>query len=207
MINLFHNYHDKYTGKIIGRGGEVITMIQQRSGAKVQIDQNVPEGQPCKVNMSGTPQNLAIATQLVQEAMLGVKSQGGGMQQQGGYGGMGMQQPMQQQQYGMPQQSYGMPMQNQMPYGQQAQQMPYGYGQQQPQQQQQQYGQQAVQYGQQQQQQQQQAYGGYPAVVQQAPIAKPIAATVWSEHKTDDGNTYWYNSGTGVSQWERPVNA
>ena len=37
--------------------------------------------------MSGTPQNLAIATQLVQEAMLGVKSQGGGMGQQGGYGG------------------------------------------------------------------------------------------------------------------------
>ena len=103
------------SGKIIGRGGEVITMIQQRSGAKVQIDQNVPEGQPCKVNMSGTPQNLAIATQLVQEAMLGVKSQAG-MQQQGGYGGgMGMQQPMQQQ-YGMPQQQqYGMPMQNQMP--------------------------------------------------------------------------------------------
>ena len=46
-----------------------------------------PSGQPCKVNMSGTPQNLAIATQLVQEAMLGVKSQGGGMGQQGGYGG------------------------------------------------------------------------------------------------------------------------
>lgn len=179
-------------------------MIQQRSGAKVQIDQNVPEGQPCKVNMSGTPQNLAIATQLVQEAMLGVKSQGGGgggMQQGGGYGGMGMQQPMQQQQYGMPQQSYGMPMQNQMQYGQQAQ-MPYGYGQQQPQQQQQ-YGQQANQYG----QQQQQTYGGYPAAAQQAPIAKPIAATVWSEHKTDDGNTYWYNASTGVSQWERPANA
>jgi hypothetical protein len=46
-----------------------------------------PAGQPCKVNMSGTAQNLAIATQLVQEAMLGVKSQGGGMGQQGGYGG------------------------------------------------------------------------------------------------------------------------
>ena len=188
-------------GKIIGRGGEVITMIQQRSGAKVQIDQNVPEGQPCKVNMSGTPQNLAIATQLVQEAMLGVKSQAGGMQQQG-YGGMGMQQPMQQQ-YGMPQQQYGMPMQGQMPYGQQAQ-MPYGYGQQQ-----QQYGQQPIQQQQQQQQQypQQQAYGGYPAVAQQAPIAKPVVATVWSEHKTDDGNTYWYNASTGVSQWERPANA
>ena len=33
------------TGKIIGRGGEVITMIQQRSGATVQIDQTVPEGE------------------------------------------------------------------------------------------------------------------------------------------------------------------
>lgn len=43
-------------------------------------------GQPCKVNMSGSPQCLAIATQLVQEAMLGVKSQGGPQQ---GYGGEG----------------------------------------------------------------------------------------------------------------------
>ena len=39
--------------------------------------------------MSGTAQNLAIATQLVQEAMLGVKSQGGGMGHQGGGGGYG----------------------------------------------------------------------------------------------------------------------
>ena len=46
-------------------------------------------GQPCKVNMSGTAQNLAIATQLVQEAMLGVKSQGGNMGHQGGGGGYG----------------------------------------------------------------------------------------------------------------------
>lgn len=46
----------------------------------------------------------------------------------------------------------------------------------------------------------QQAYSGYPAQAQQAPIAKPAAASVWSEHKTDDGNTYWYNASTGVSQ-------
>ena len=39
--------------------------------------------------MSGTAQNLAIATQLVQEAMLGVKSQGGNMGHQGGGGGYG----------------------------------------------------------------------------------------------------------------------
>lgn len=42
-------------GKIIGRGGEVITMIQQRSGAKVQIDQNVPEGE---FNMHVTHNNM-----------------------------------------------------------------------------------------------------------------------------------------------------
>ena len=46
---------------------------------------------------------------------------------------------------------------------------------------------------------QQQSYNGY-APQAQAPIAKPVAASVWSEHKTDDGNTYWYNASTGVSQ-------
>jgi far upstream element-binding protein len=31
--------------------------------------------------------------------------------------------------------------------------------------------------------------------------AKPAAAaSQWSEHKTDEGVTYWYNSSTGVSQ-------
>ena len=55
-----------FVGKVIGKGGETIMLIQQRSGAKVQIDQSVPEGQPCKINMSGMPQNLAIATQMIQ---------------------------------------------------------------------------------------------------------------------------------------------
>ena len=53
-----------FVGKVIGRGGETIMMIQQRSGAKVQIDQQMPDGQPCKINMSGMPQNLALATQV-----------------------------------------------------------------------------------------------------------------------------------------------
>lgn len=47
MIGIQHQVMDcakAFVGKIIGRGGEVITMIQQRSGAKVQIDQNVAEG-------------------------------------------------------------------------------------------------------------------------------------------------------------------
>ena len=63
-----------------------------------------------------------------------------------------------------------------------------------------------------------QAYGGYhaaggavgvnPAAVgaaagQQGQGQKPqvvAAASVWTEHKTDDGITYWYNCSTGVSQ-------
>lgn len=38
-------------GKIIGKGGETITLIQRKSGAKVTVDQSVPEGQPCKVSL------------------------------------------------------------------------------------------------------------------------------------------------------------
>jgi rRNA processing protein Krr1/Pno1 len=40
-------------GKIIGKGGETINLIQKKSGARVQIDQNV---QPCKVIVSGSTQ-------------------------------------------------------------------------------------------------------------------------------------------------------
>jgi far upstream element-binding protein len=39
-------------GKIIGKGGETITLVQRKSGAKVTVDQSVPEGQPCKVSLS-----------------------------------------------------------------------------------------------------------------------------------------------------------
>jgi predicted PilT family ATPase len=36
-------------GKIIGKGGETITLIQRKSNARVTVDQSVPEGMPCKV--------------------------------------------------------------------------------------------------------------------------------------------------------------
>eukprot|EP01035_Chromulina_nebulosa_P021099 gene21099-27341_t len=134
-------------GKIIGKGGETITLIQRKSGAKVTVDQSVPEGQPCKVIMTGSAQSLSLASQLINEIVLGVPTNkiganlpnpvagnpmgGMGMSPYGGYAqpapnayGMGA--------YGMPQQ-----MQQQMPQ-QMQQQMPqyggYGYPQQQPQQ-------------------------------------------------------------------------
>ena len=98
---------------------------------------------------------------------------GGGMM--GGGGGY----PQQQQQYGQyPQQGYG------------AAAAGGGYPQQH---------QQAGVYG-------QQAAGAYgqAAVAHAQPVAAVAAATSqWTEHKTDDGNTYWYNSVTGVSQVNR----
>jgi hypothetical protein len=92
---------------------------------------------------------------------------------------MMQQQPGQQQQQMIPQQ--------QQAYGQQ---MPSAYPQAQPQAQPQLH----------------QAYGAPAAYAQQtqqmaAPqAAAPKPVSVWSEHKTDDGNVYWYNSSTGVSQ-------
>ena len=56
---------------------------------------------------------------------------------------------------------------------------------------------------QQQAQPQQQAYGavatGYAAPAAAVAAGKPLPSQ-WTEHKTDEGNTYWYNSATGVSQ-------
>lgn len=201
-------------GKIIGRGGETITMIQRKSGARAQLDQAVPEGMPCKVNITGTPQAVAACAQIIQEIMMGVpltqvganlpapgaaqaspygaSPYGGmgayGMGQMPGMPGMGMPgQPMMQYgAYG----AYGAP-QGMMPQQQQQYAMGGGY---------QAYGAAAGagaaqgMYG-----MPQQAYA-QPGMVQQQAAAKPVAASPWTEHKTDDGVTYWYNSTTGVSQ-------
>mmetsp|Transcript_107 Transcript_107/g.179 ORF Transcript_107/g.179 Transcript_107/m.179 type:complete len:540 (-) Transcript_107:569-2188(-) len=234
-------------GKIIGKGGETITTIQRKSGSKVTVDQSVPEGMPCKVMMSGSAQGLAIASQLINEIMMGVPSgkigaslpmapvghQMGGMGMVNSpYGGYAQPAPA----YGM--NTYGMPQQMQQPMPQQQQMSQYGgyYPQQQPQMQQQQmqmHQQQHQQVAQQQQQQYAMAavsgasgyqsygaaaatpamggaggggYGAYTAPAAAAVAQKPItaSASVWTEHKTDDGITYWYNCSTGVSQWERP---
>lgn len=210
-------------GKIIGRGGEVITMIQRKSGARAMVDQQVPDGMPCKVNITGTPQTVAACAQIIQEIMMGVPVHQAGSSlpppQASPYGAAAN--PYGANPYGM---AAGFP---NMAMGMAPMMTPYGaYG--------------ANPYANPQMAQMQQQYamgaGGYQAYGQpgmygaangaaagayaqpgvavpgataavagaNAAGAKPAAASPWSEHKTDEGVTYWYNSTTGVSQWERP---
>ena len=190
-----------YVGRLIGRGGETINMIQSRSGARVQIEQNVPEGQPCRVNVTGVPQSVMVGVQLVQDiisngpnsaatvlaaanpmqmgmGMGGGGYYGGGMA--GGYGGMQQQQPSMyggypsQGMYGQQQQGGGgYPAMSGAGYGQQPAGAGTGYGQSAP------------------------WSGGHSSAQASAPPPLPAG---WTEHKTEDGNTYWYNSATATSQ-------
>merc|ERR1711990_220278 len=58
-------------GKIIGRGGETIMALQQRTGCHIQIDQKVPQGQPRIVTITGPPSSVAVACQMVKELIDG----------------------------------------------------------------------------------------------------------------------------------------
>lgn len=189
----------QYVGRIIGRAGETINVLQAKSGARVQIDQKVPDGMPCKVNISGAPECVNLAIQMVQEiisqgpnrlamypnyqpsyggggpmggygAPVGAGGYYGG-QPMGGYGG-GYGAPTQGGGYAAASQGGGYGVSQSGGYYQQPQGGAGGYYQQQ---------------------------GGY-----QQPVATttPAAsgASPWTEHKTDDGVSYWYNATTGVSQ-------
>lgn len=216
-----------HVGKIIGRGGEIVNLIQSKSAcSKVQIDQNVPEGQPCKALITGMQTNQAYAISLIQEIMAqgaqrihvlpsiheaqggrgGAYGPGGGAYGPGGYGqgmpnmyGGGYGQAPAAGGYGgyaAPQYGgYGGGAPVADPYGG-AYGAHAGYGG---------YGAQggAAGYGQ---PPAASGYGGYSGGYGQAPAAAhvPVPQSPWTEHKTDDGNKYWYNATTGVSQWEKP---
>jgi len=213
-------------GRVIGRGGETINDLQNKSGTRIQIDQQVPDGQPCKITITGPPPNVQTAVAMVNEVMKngpprggirppnmpqgpggypppgfaaappqfggyppqgfgGYPPQGqfGGYPPQGGFGGY----PQQAQGFGgYPQQGFpqqGFPQQG---FPQQGMQQGYGGPPQQ-----------------QQQQQQQQPQGFMQQSLGQQP-GPPGGGTPWQEHKTQDGNSYWYNPQTDTSQWEKP---
>ena len=164
-------------GRIIGRGGETIRELQQRTGCRVQIDRNAGV-----VNITGPSQAIVDScarevTDLVNSGTSGRGGGGGGggmMGQGGGYGGA----------YGGAQagaQSYGA-------YGGGA---AAGYGQQQ--QQQQQYGGGYA--------------PSASAFAGGQPGGAPPASSVWIPQTTPEGHTYWYSTVTGESVWEKPADA
>lgn len=64
-------------GKLIGRGGETIKSLQATSGAHVAIDQSGAEGEPRFVTISGPRRNVEVASELVENLLLGTGAAGG----------------------------------------------------------------------------------------------------------------------------------
>lgn len=56
-----------YMGRVIGQKGVTINDLQKRSGCDIQINQNVPMGQPCEISIKGTMQGIQMAKQMLQE--------------------------------------------------------------------------------------------------------------------------------------------
>ena len=80
-------------GRVIGKVGETINELQRRSGARIQIEQRVAEGEPCVVEVQGDDRAVEEARRLVHEVMGGkrldppyVAYAYAAMAQQGAYG-------------------------------------------------------------------------------------------------------------------------
>lgn len=56
-----------YMGRVIGQKGITINDLQKRSGCDIQINQNVPMGQPCEISIKGTMQGIQMTKQMIQE--------------------------------------------------------------------------------------------------------------------------------------------
>jgi len=58
-------------GRIIGRGGETIRALQSASGAHISINQNLPEGQPRIIEISGDEDSCSKAKIMITELIAG----------------------------------------------------------------------------------------------------------------------------------------
>lgn len=54
-----------YVGRVIGKGGEMIRDLQARSGCRIDVDQNVPAGQPRIITYRGTRRTVEDAKKMV----------------------------------------------------------------------------------------------------------------------------------------------
>lgn len=217
-------------GKLIGKGGETIKNLQKTSGASIQIDQS---GDPCVVTISGQGKAVNTAHQMVRDLIMqaqAYQAPGMGGPPGGGYGGYGAGRgrgPMPQPSgygggYGAPGGGgYGGPAAGGYggygpPGGYGGAPAPGGYGG---------YGGYQPPYG--------GGYGGAPSAQggygadpysqggygggysqggygggyggHQGGAAAPPQPSPWQEVHDAEGRAYYYNSQTGVSQWEKPA--
>lgn len=75
-----------HVGRVIGTAGATIKDIQQRSGARIQIEQNFPEGVPRQIHINGTQAAVASAMSIIQQI---IDAPGGPASSGGGHGGGG----------------------------------------------------------------------------------------------------------------------
>jgi far upstream element-binding protein len=54
-----------YVARVIGKGGDMIRDLQARSGARIDVDQKVPTGQPRRITYRGTRKAVDFAKSLV----------------------------------------------------------------------------------------------------------------------------------------------
>ncbi|EWM21516.1 circadian rna-binding protein chlamy 1 subunit c1 [Nannochloropsis gaditana] len=59
-------------GRLIGKGGDIVREIQYKSKAVIQINQSLPQDQPCKVTITGAPK----AVQSAREIIIAIMEQG-----------------------------------------------------------------------------------------------------------------------------------
>jgi len=187
-------------GRVIGRGGETINDLQSRSQTRIQIDQTVPDGMPCKIMITGQPEPVAAAVAMVKEVMAngpasrskppggpprGMMPPGYGYSPPGGYPGYP---PPGYPGYPPPAPVYAPPPSYYPPPGggyNPQYPPPAGYA----------------------------PPAGYPPPAGYAPPAGGYPPPYgygyggWQEHTSQDGNKYWHHAQTGVSQWERPSDA
>ena len=73
-------------GRVIGRGGETINELQNKSGTRIQIEQT---SDPCKVVITGSVQAVQIGVQMVTAVMSHGPTRSHSAQPPPGFGGMG----------------------------------------------------------------------------------------------------------------------
>jgi rRNA processing protein Krr1/Pno1 len=65
MVEERGNVSSLYVGRVIGKGGEMIRDLQARSGCRIDVDQNVPQGQPRIITYRGTRRTVEDAKKMV----------------------------------------------------------------------------------------------------------------------------------------------